>query len=170
MPATSLAAGVTTARPRTLPTERLPPALRQVVRYAVVGGASTALNAVLFYLLRAWWDPAPAAALSLVLSTAYSTEAHRRYTFGAPVVHRWRLHLQSLGTIAFYAWYSAVVLALLHVVVAEPTRLQETLSIATTSLLGGMGRFLLLRSWVFAPTAPIASAITVPEVAAAPAP
>lgn len=164
MPATSLATRVA-VRFRSLPTERLPPRLRQVVRYALVGGASTALNAALFYALRAWWDPAPAAAVSLVLSTAYSTEAHRCYTFGAPLARRWRIHLQSLGTIAFYASYSAVVLGLLHLAVVQPTRLQETLSIAAASLLGGVGRFLLLRSWVFVP-----AAAAVPKLAVASAP
>lgn len=154
MPATTLAAraaAVRAARPRAFPPHLLSPTLRQVVRFTVVGGLSTALNAVLFYVLRAWWDPVPASAVSLVLSTAYSTEAHRRYTFGAGHVRAWRVHLQSAGTVAFYASYSAVVLFVLHMVVAEPTRLEETLSIAAASLLGGVSRFLLLRSWVFAP-------------------
>jgi putative flippase GtrA len=127
------------------------PVSAQVLRFVLVGVGSTALNAVLFYGLRTWWEPVPASAVSLVLSTAFSTEAHRRFTFTAPDVRRWRVHAQSVGTIVFYAWYSAAVLAVLHVLVAEPTPMHETLSIAGASAFGGVTRFLLLRSWAFAP-------------------
>jgi hypothetical protein len=43
------------------------------------------------------------------------------------------------------------VLAVLHALVAQPTPLHETLSIAGASVFGGVTRFLLLRSWVFTP-------------------
>lgn len=127
------------------------PVLAQAVRFVLVGVASTALNAMLFFALRTWWDPVPASAVSLVLSTAFSTEAHRRFTFTTPDARRWRVHAQSAGTVLFYAWYSVAVLAVLHALVAEPTPLHETLSIAGASVFGGVTRFLLLRSWVFAP-------------------
>ncbi|MGE3287397.1 MAG: GtrA family protein, partial [Pseudonocardia sp.] len=159
-------------RPVRIAGRDLPPTLAQIVRYVLVGGASTLLNAVLFYVLRAWWDPVPASAVSLVLSTAYSTEAHRRYTFGVvgERVRSWRVHLQSVGTVVFYAWYGVAVLAMLHLVVAAPTRLQETASIAAASVLGGITRFLLLRSWVFTPRSAAAGRIPgTPEVPATPA-
>lgn len=127
------------------------PLLAQILRYMVVGGASTALNAVLFYLMRTWWEPVPASLVSLAMSTAVSTEANRRFTFGAINARRWRIHLQSAGTVAFYACYSVVVLVVLHVLVAAPTPLHETLAIAGASVLGGASRFLLLRYWVFVP-------------------
>lgn len=127
------------------------PLTAQIGRYMLVGTAATALNAVLFYTLRTWWEPVAATLVPLVLSTAFSTEAHRRYTFEAPAVRGWRVLLQSVGTVAFYASYSAVVLVVLHVLVAEPTPLHETLAIATASVLGGVSRFLLLRYWVFVP-------------------
>lgn len=130
------------------------PVLAQIARYSVVGGAATALNAVLFYVLRTWWEPVGASAVSLVLSTGFSTEAHRRFTFGVAGARRWRVHLQSAGTVAFYACYSAVVLVVLHLVVPAPTPLHETLAIAAASVLGGVTRFLLLRYWAFAPVPP----------------
>lgn len=129
----------------------------QMARYMLVGAAATSLNAVLFYTLRTWWAPVPASLVSLVVSTAFSTEAHRRFTFGAATVRRWLVHLQSAGTVAFYASYSAAVLVVLHMLVAAPTPLQETLAISAASVLGGASRFLLLRHWIFAPALPIRS-------------
>ena len=85
-------------------------------------------------------------------------------------VRSWRVHLQSVGTVVFYAWYGVAVLAMLHLVVAAPTRLQETASIAAASVLGGITRFLLLRSWVFTPRSAAAGRIPgTPEVPATPA-
>ncbi|MGQ0574429.1 MAG: GtrA family protein [Pseudonocardia sp.] len=125
--------------------------LPQAARFLLVGAAATALNAVLFYTLRTWWGPVPASAVSLVLSTAFSTEAHRRFTFGATPGRRWRVYAQSVGTIVFYAGYSAAVITGLHAVLAAPTPLHETLAVAAASVLGGASRFLLLRWWVFVP-------------------
>lgn len=134
-----------------------PTVLGQAARFVLVGGVSTGLNALLFLALRAHLDAVPASAVSLVLSTAFSTEAHRRFTFGATGARSWRLHAQSVGTVVFYAWYSATVLVILHALVAGPTPLQESLSIAAASVLGGLSRFLLLRAWVFVPRSEVPS-------------
>ncbi len=49
---------------------------------------------------------------------------------------------------AFYAVYSSAILLALHAVVASPTPLLESGTVAVASVLGGAGRFLLLRLWV----------------------
>jgi putative flippase GtrA len=125
------------------------PLLVQLVRYAVVGGLGTLVNALVFLLLRTWLDAVPANLVALVLSTAVSTEVNRRFTFGGAAVHRFRANVQNGGTVLFYAFYSSAVLLLLGWLVGSPSPVQETLAVAAASLLGGLGRFLVLRYWVF---------------------
>jgi putative flippase GtrA len=126
------------------------PLATQLVRYAAVGGLGTAANAVLFLGLRIWWEALPANLVALVLSTLISTEVNRRFTFGAALpTHRWRAHVQSGGAVAFYAVYSSAVLITLGMLVDEPSPWLQTLAIATASVVGGVGRYLVLRFWVF---------------------
>lgn len=127
------------------------PLLVQVVRFALVGGLGTGTNALIFLIARYWFDAVPANLLALVLSTALSTEVNRRFTFGAAMTHRWRTHVQTGGTVAFYAFYSSTVLLLLGMAVDGPTPVQESLAVAGASVLGGIARFLVLRLWVFGP-------------------
>ena len=132
------------------------PLLVQLVRYAVVGGLGTAANAALYLVARTWWDAVPANLLALVLSTALSTEVNRRFTFGGALVHRWRAHVQNGGTVLFYAAYSSAVLLLLGSLVDQPGAVLESAAVAAASVLGGLGRFLLLKHWVLddGPAAP----------------
>jgi putative flippase GtrA len=125
------------------------PLFVQLVRYAVIGGLGTLVNAVAFLLLRTWLDAVPANLVALVLSTAVSTEANRRFTFGGAAVHRWRANVQNGGTVLFYAFYSSAVLLLLGMIDSSPTPLEETFAVAAASVLGGLCRFLVLRYWVF---------------------
>jgi putative flippase GtrA len=126
------------------------PLLLQVSRYVMVGALGTGVNAAIFYLLRtSGLDAVPASLVGLLVSTAASTEANRRFTFGGTAVHRWRARLQVGGTVAFYAFYSSAVLLLLGLVVAAPTPELETVVLAGASVLGGAARFLVLRYWVF---------------------
>lgn len=144
--------------------------LAQLGRYIVVGALATAANAVLFFGLRTWWPPVPASLASLVLSTAFSTEANRRFTFAGSGMRLWRVYLQGVGTVVFYAGYSAVVLVVLAAMFAAPTRLHETLAIAAASVLGGTSRFLLLRHWVFVPEPAVTPAVRRPAERIAPSP
>jgi len=125
------------------------PLLVQIAHFTVVGGLGTAVNAAVFLLLRTGLDTVPANLLALVVSTAVSTEANRRFTFGGGAVHRWRARVQIGGTVLFYAFYSSTVLLLLELAVDSPTPVQQTIAIAAASVLGGTGRFLVLRYWVF---------------------
>lgn len=132
------------------------PTATQLARFVAVGALSTAVNAATFLVLRTWLGPVPANLLALVLSTAVSTEANRRFTFGGVTARRWRAHLQIGGTVGFYAGYTSGVLMLVHTVVAAPTPLLESGAVVAASVLGGALRFAILRCWVFHPdgTAP----------------
>lgn len=127
------------------------PLLAQLAGFTLVSGSSTLLYALVFLLLRTWWDTTPANLTALVLCTLFSTEANRRLTFGGSDMHRWRAHLQTAGVVAFYAVYSSVVLLLVHLAIDDPTPLQESAAVAAASVLGGCARFLLLRFWVLSP-------------------
>src|SRR4051812_38695806 len=131
--------------------EQRHPLLVQLARYAVIGGLGTLVTAVIFLLLRTWWDTMPANIVALVLSTVVSTEANRRFTFERAQVHWLRYHVQSGGTVLFYAFYSSAVLMLLAATIDSPTAWEQTLAVAVASVLGGLGRFLVLRYWVFEP-------------------
>ena len=125
------------------------PLLSQLVRYAIVGGGVTALNGLLFVLLRTWFDAHPANLISLVVTTALSTELNRRLAFDGARSHRLREWVQDVATVAFYAGYTSLVLLGLHAVVAGATPVQEALAVAAASLGGGLIRFVVLRYWVF---------------------
>ncbi|MCH6164702.1 GtrA family protein [Pseudonocardia alaniniphila] len=133
--------------------EQRHPLLVQLARYAVIGGLGTLVNAVIFLLLRTWWDTIPANLVALVLSTVVSTEANRRFTFEGARVHWLRSHVQSGGTVLFYVFYSSAVLMLLAATIDSPTAWEQTVAVAVASVLGGLGRFLVLRYWVFEPEA-----------------
>ena len=121
----------------------------QVLRYGLVGALGTGLTALSYLLLRVWWDAVPANLAALVLSTLVSTEINRRFTFGAAVADRRRENLQNVATVAFNACYGSAVLVLLAGVVDDPSALQESVTVAGASVLGGAARFLVLRNWVF---------------------
>lgn len=129
---------------------RVRPVAVQLARYAVIGGSSTALNAGLFLLLRPFLDAVPANLVALTVTTAVSTEANRRFAFGAAHAHRLREWVQDIGTVVFYAGYSSVVLLGLHLVDPGATPGQEAAAVAIASVAGGLTRFLVLRFWVFA--------------------
>lgn len=126
------------------------PLARQLGRYVLAGGVGTGVNAAVYLLLRTGWDDTIGANLvALAVSTLVSTEVNRRFTFDGAHGHPWRAHLQTAGTVAFYAVYSSAVLLVLAALVDDPSPLLESGAVAAASVLGGAGRFLLLRLWVF---------------------
>ncbi|GAA4557947.1 GtrA family protein [Pseudonocardia xishanensis] len=125
------------------------PLIAQLARYTVVGGFGTAVNAVLYLLGRLVLGPIPANLVALLLSTAISTEVNRRFTFAGAPAHRWRVYLQDLGTVVFYAGYSTAVLLLVDEWITDATALQETAAVTAASVLGGLLRFVILKAWVF---------------------
>lgn len=125
------------------------PVVAQLARYTMVGGLGTAVNASLYLLFRLVLDAIPANLVALLLSTAVSTELNRRFTFEGASAHRWRVWVQDLGTVVFYAFYSSAVLLVVDELVTDATTLQETAAVTAASVLGGLLRFLVLKVWVF---------------------
>lgn len=124
--------------------------LRQLGCFAAVGAASTAAQAVIYLLSRQALSLTAAGAVALVLTTALTTEAHRRLTFrGCRPAPTLRVHLQAGGTSAVaYALVLAVVLG----VDALPPDAQPVIEVAVLTAAGaavGLLRFAALRVWVF---------------------
>ncbi|WP_116047961.1 GtrA family protein [Amycolatopsis palatopharyngis] len=118
--------------------------------YLVAGGATTALQAGLFLVLRTPFGSYSANLVAIALTTLVNTEFHRRVTFaGSPAPAR-RRYLQAVLTFLFYAGYGSLVLLTLRSAVSEPSSMLETSVLVGTSMLGGACRFFLLRLWVFA--------------------
>ncbi|MET8166342.1 hypothetical protein ABZT34_19140 [Streptomyces sp. NPDC005329] len=123
--------------------------LASFVRFVLFGGgvgvASSAAVAVLAGLMP--W--AVANALITVASTALGTELHARLTFGTGRAG-WRQHWQSAGSAtAAYAVTTAAVFVL-HLVRPSAATLYEQAVYLGAAGLAGIGRFLVLRLFVFA--------------------
>ncbi|MFC4001383.1 GtrA family protein [Prauserella oleivorans] len=122
---------------------------RHAVLYLAAGGASTVLQALLFLAVRTVTGPLTANLVAIGATTLLNTEFHRLVTFAGTSGPRARRHIQTLGTFAFYAGAGSVALFVLHTLAEAPSPLLETAVLVATSVLGGICRFLLLRSWVF---------------------
>lgn len=124
----------------------------QGIVFVVAGIVTTGVHAGIFLALRDALDPIAANLTATILTTIANTEFNRRVTFGGDSrsASRW---LISVGlTVTYYATYSTASLFLLHVFVDHPTAAQQTATIVTAAILGGIARFLLLRGWVFTRT------------------
>jgi putative flippase GtrA len=119
--------------------------------FAVVGGFSTIANLVLYAVLRQWWPLLAANLGALVVTTLLNTEANRRFTFPGPPGGRVRIHGQGLIVFGLYYLFTSSALLVLHACVAEPSRLLELWVLLGSSAIGTVGRFVLLRRWIFEP-------------------
>jgi putative flippase GtrA len=127
----------------------------QVAVFGLIGLVSTAATAVLYALLRSWSPPLMVNLIALVMVTVLNTEANRRLTFsGARSSGRW-VHLQGLVVFAMYYALTSGALLGLHAVDAQPSRWLEVAVLLVASVLGTAGRFVLMRSWVFAKRTPL---------------
>jgi putative flippase GtrA len=141
-------AGDRLAAARTRLDERFP-MLRQLARYALVGGLGTAVNAGVYLALRVTLEPLAANLVALLVSTGVSTEVNRRFTFDGAQARRWRVYVQDAGTVVFYAFYSSAVLLVVDEVFPAVTAPGESVAVALASTLGGLVRFAVLKAWVF---------------------
>ncbi|MBM7774410.1 putative flippase GtrA [Actinokineospora baliensis] len=121
----------------------------QVLSFAVIGGVSTLANLALYGLFRLWWPVLVANLVALVITTVFNTEANRRFTFAARDTTRGKTHLQGFVVFGLYYAFTSAALLLLPLVVHHPSRALELAVLLASSALGTVGRFLLLRSWVF---------------------
>ena len=122
----------------------------QVAIFGLIGLLSTAATAVLYALLRSWSPPLVANLIALVMVTLLNTEANRRLTFPGAGTSGRRVHLQGLVVFAMYYTLTSGALLGLHAVDAHPSRWLEVAVLLAASVLGTAGRFVLMRSWVFA--------------------
>lgn len=124
--------------------------LVQLVRFGLVGGVIATLNTVIFLVTRVWWDALPANLVAVILSTAASTELNRRFTFRGARVRGRRLHVQTGIAVLCYAFSSSAALLVLHLLLTGGTTpAQESVAVSAAGVLAALGRFLLLRNWVF---------------------
>jgi putative flippase GtrA len=127
----------------------------QVAVFGLIGLVSTAATAVLYALLRSWSPPLVANLIALVTVTLLNTEANRRLTFPGAGSSGRRVHLPGLVVFAMYYALTSGALLGLHTVDAQPSRWLEVVVLLAASVLGGAGRFVLMRSWVFAKRTPL---------------
>ncbi|MFD3499470.1 hypothetical protein [Streptomyces sp. NPDC058678] len=126
-----------------------PGPLASFARFVVFGGGVGVASSTAVAGLAGLMPWAVANALITVASTLLSTELHARFTFGAGHAG-WRQHWQSAGSAtAAYVVTSTAVLVL-HLVEPSAGVLYEQVVYLTAAGLAGIGRFLLLRVFVFA--------------------
>ncbi len=130
--------------------ESSPPRLPgQLLRFAVIGGVSTAAYLGLYLLLRPLG--AQTANLIALLATAVAnTAANRRFTFATRGSGGWWQH-QAGGLVVFFLGLGLTSgsLALLHAT-TTPSRLLEVVALVVANGAATVLRFVLLRTWVFA--------------------
>ncbi|WP_236788981.1 GtrA family protein [Amycolatopsis sp. GM8] len=129
--------------------ERRRDSAHPVVWYVAAGVVTTGLQEVIFLAGRPLMASVAANIVAIAVTTLLNTEFHRRVTFAHMRTSRVKLHLQSLGTFAFYAGYGSVVLLVLQAIVGSPSATLEAVTLAVTSAVGGVLRFVVLRWWVF---------------------
>lgn len=119
----------------------------ELLRFLLVGVASTLLYAVLYLAARTVLDPVWANVAALLLATAANTAVNRRFTFGVSGRGGWLTH-QAKG-------YAVLGLALLitsataALLPASAGRTTELLSLTAANLFATLVRFLAFRSWIF---------------------
>jgi putative flippase GtrA len=122
----------------------------QVLRFGLVGAASTIAFALLYLILQAPFGAQQANFVALLLTAVGNTAANRRFTFGisGPV----RLFTQQFqGLMVFLlAWtITSSSLGVLHAVNADAPPSHELLVLTGANILATLLRFVLLRLWVF---------------------
>jgi putative flippase GtrA len=126
--------------------------LRQTVRFASVGIASTAAYLLLFMLLHGMLGAQAANLIALLVTAIGNTAANRRFTFGVAGSKRVaRHHFEGLIVFAIALAITSGSLALLHTLVPEPGRYVDAIVLVVANLLATAARFVLLRGWVFHP-------------------
>jgi putative flippase GtrA len=124
--------------------------LHQVVRFAVVGVASTVAYALLFLLLRGTFGAQAANFAALLLTAIANTAANRRLTFGVRGADGAIRH-QGQGLVVFaLGWgLTSGALGVLHVAVPGAPRGVELAVLVAANLAATLLRFVMLRRWVF---------------------
>ncbi|WP_375386993.1 glycosyltransferase [uncultured Amnibacterium sp.] len=122
----------------------------QVIRFCVVGGASTLAYALLYFVLRLLVGGQAANFLALLLTAIGNTWANRWFTFGV-TGRLGAVRHQAQGLVVFgIAWaITAGSLLALHSARPDASPLAEILVLTAANLVATVVRFVLLRGWVF---------------------
>ena len=131
-------------------TDHRPGLVAQLIRFAVVGVASTVAYALLYLALAGPFGPQPANVVALLLTAVVNTAANRSYTFGVRGRARAARH-QGQGLAVFaLAWaLTAGSLAALEALAPAAPRTVELVVLCVANLVATVLRFVLLRGWVF---------------------
>ncbi|WP_413755771.1 hypothetical protein [Streptomyces sp. MMBL 11-3] len=129
--------------------EAAPGPFASFVRFVICGGGVGVLAGGAVTLLAGVVPWVLANAVITVVSTVLCTELHALFTFGTGKRAGWGRHWQSAGSAtAAYAVTSLAMFAL-HLVQSAPGALTEQAVYLSASGLAGVGRFLVLRLFVF---------------------
>lgn len=128
----------------------MPSPLASFARFVVCGGGVGLVAGATVPLLAYSMPWALANALITVASTLLCTELHALFTFGTGRRPGLRRHVQSGGSAAVAYAVTSLAILVLHRVEPSPTLLWEQTVYLTASALAGVGRFLVLRLFVFA--------------------
>ncbi len=126
------------------------PLLRQAIRFAAVGVASTLAYLALFLLWRAPFGAQVANLLALLVTAVANTAVNRRFTFGVSGEGAVRHQLQGLLVFALGLGLTSGSLWLLTLLTGAPPRALEVAALVVANLAATVLRFVLLREWVFA--------------------
>ncbi|HEX9543100.1 MAG TPA: glycosyltransferase [Streptosporangiaceae bacterium] len=154
------------ALPAEAPSGDLP---RQLLRFVLVGVASTLAYLLLYLGLRGVMAAQLANAVSLLVTAVGNTAVNRRFTFGIRGRPDSARH-QARGLIAFGTGLllTSAALAALHMISSRPPRAAEVTVLLVANLAATAVRFALYRRWVFRHKAP--PTVARPPAAAQPAP
>ncbi|MCX4906438.1 hypothetical protein [Streptomyces sp. NBC_00878] len=127
-----------------------PGAFASFVRFVVCGGGIGVLSSGAVAVLAGVLPWAVANAMITVASTVLCTELHALFTFGTGKRAGWRRHWQSAGSATAAYTVTSLAMLILHLVQASPGVLTEQVVYLSASGLAGIGRFMVLRLFVFA--------------------
>jgi putative flippase GtrA len=122
----------------------------QLVRFAVVGVASTVAYLLLFLLLRNAMAAQVANAVALLVTAVANTAANRRLTFRVRGAGgRLRHQFQGLAVFLLGLALTSASLVVLEAVAPHAGRLLEVSVLVAANVAATLVRFLLFRSWIF---------------------
>ena len=129
-------------------------ATRQLVRFAAVGAVGLVAYLLLYAALRPLMPAQVANVLAMLVTAVGNTTANRRLTFGVRGRENAARHqLQGLVVFAIGLAVTSASLAGLDVAFPSPDRITELVLLVGAQASATVLRFILMRSWVFAPEA-----------------
>ncbi|MGW3566109.1 GtrA family protein [Streptomyces sp. NPDC000941] len=131
-------------------TPAAPGPLDSFIRFVIFGGGIGLLSSFAVPLLALTMPWALSNAIITVTSTLLCTELHARFTFAKGRRAGWRDHWQSAGSATAAYLATSIAVFALHLLQPSPGMLTEQIVYLGASGLAGIGRFVLLRIYVFA--------------------